>query len=152
MLFLLNSIQSYSQENQGEFFQFLKFKIYQSDIDSGIPFVETCFSVKIEDDYKNCIETDFDGYAQFFIQSSRYYIDSASLRIRSFTSGKNIDKVDKFEIPLNKIQLLKEFHFGNNYIITLIDCKKLSKKEYKKYIRKYGMLPSRNPIKAIDVN
>ena len=151
ILFLLTSIQSYSQIKEYENIHFLKFKIYQTEFDSGVPFAEICISDKNDDFIFNCIVTDFDGYAYFHINPNKYNIDSTYLRIRILQGHTNNDYGNPTKIPLNQIELLIVFKFDNDLRIALTDYKILNEKEYKKHRKKYGLMPDRKPTKAIDV-
>lgn len=151
ILFLLTSIQSYSQVKEYQNIHFLKFKIYQTEFDSGVPFAETCISDKNDDLVSNCIVTDFDGYAYFHINPNKYDIDLTYLKIRILQGYSNNDYGNPIIIPLNQIELLKAFKFDNDLRIILTDYEILNEKEYKEHRKKYGLMPDRKPTKAIDV-
>lgn len=152
LLFILTLTQSYSQikEKEYENIYFLKFKVFQTELESGIPFVEICISDKNSEFIINCIETNFDGYAFFHINPNKYHVDSTYLRVRTL-KGNNNDYGKPFKIPLNEIDLLKEIKIENDLKIALTEYKILNKKEYNKHRKKYGLMPERQPTKAIDV-
>ncbi len=151
LLFMLTGIQTYSQIEKFENIYFIKFKVYQKDFAAGVPFAEIGISDKKDDYIVNCATTDINGYAYFYINPNKYNIDSTFLRIRILKGNTHTDYGKPIIIPLNQIELLKDFNFENDLRIALTDYKVLSVKEYKKQKKKYGLMPERQPTKAANV-
>ena len=151
LLLLFAVILTFSQTENYENIYFIKFKVYQKKFNQGIPFAEICITDKKDDFIFNCITTDFDGYAFFYINPVKYNINSTYLRIKLLKGHTSSDFGKPINIPFNRISLLKDYNLENDIKITLTDYKILSEKEYKKHRKKYGLLPERQPTKAIDV-
>gem|GEM_PF-2226530 len=151
LMFMLTVTQVFSQNKNYENVYFVKIKVYHKEFNQGVPFAEICITDKKDDFIFNCINTDFDGYAIFYINPNKYSIDSTYLRIRILKGYTNSDYEKPINIPLNRISILKDFNLGNDNKITLTDYKLLNEKEYRKYKKKYGLMPERQPKKAIDV-
>ncbi|NQU54444.1 MAG: hypothetical protein HQ522_18120 [Bacteroidetes bacterium] len=151
IIILMTSILSYSQIKEYENTHFLKFKIYQTEFDMEVPFAEICISSNNDNYFINCNSTDFDGYTYFHINPNIYNIDSTVLRIRILQGNTINDYGKPIKIPLNQIELFKEFKFDHDLIIAVTEYKILSEKEYKKHRKKYGLMPPRQPSKAVDV-
>lgn len=152
LLFILTVTLTFSQTKKYENIYFINFKVYQKEFNKGVPFVEICITDKKDDYIFNCITTDLDGYAFFHINPNKYNIDSTYLRIRMLKGNTKNDYGKPIEIPLDRISLLKDYDLGNDLKITLTDYKILNEKEYEKHRKKYGFMPERQPIRAIDVN
>ena len=67
--FLLFSLFTHSQE-----IRFLKFKIYERNINKPIPFVEVC--LYDNDTILYCINSDFDGFFSLFLNTEKNNLDS----------------------------------------------------------------------------
>ena len=151
LLLILTVSLTFSQTENYENIYFMKFKVYQKEFNKGVPFAQICITDKKSDFIVNCISTDFDGYAFFHINPNKYNVDSTYLRIRILKGHTKSDFGKSINIPLNRISLLKDYDLENDIKITLTDYKILSEKEYKKHRKKYGLMPERQPTKAIDV-
>jgi hypothetical protein len=149
LLFIFTLTQLYSQikEKEYENIYFLKFKVFKTNLESGIPFVEICFSDKNSEFIIDCIETDFDGYASFHINPNKYHVDSTYLRVRTL-KGNNNDYGKTIKIPLNQIELLKKIKIETDLKIALTEYKILNEKEYKTHRKKYRLFPDRGPAKV----
>lgn len=151
LLFLLTVNLTYSQTKKYENIYFIKFKVYQKEFNTGVPYAEICFKDKKDDYIFNCTTTDFDGYAFFHINPNKYNIDSTYLKIRILIGNAQNEYGKPIEIALNRISLLKDYTLENDLRITLSDYKILSEKEYEKHRKKYGLMPDRQLSKAVDV-
>ncbi|MPN32438.1 hypothetical protein SDC9_179916 [bioreactor metagenome] len=151
LLYLLSVNLTYSQTNKYENIYFIKFKVYQKEFNTGVPFAEVCITDKKDSYIFNCTSTDFDGYAFFHINPNKYNIDSTYLRIRILIGNAQNEYGKPIEITLNRISLLKDCTLENDIRITLYDYNILSEKEYERHRKKYGLMPERQPLKAVDV-
>ena len=149
--FLLTVILSYSQTKKYENIYFIQLKVYEKEFTAGVPFAEICITDKKDDYIFNCINTDLDGYASLHINPNKFNIDSTYLRVRFVTGHAYYEKGKPIEISLNRISLWKDCTLENDLRITLSEFKILSEKEYKRHQKKFGLMPDREPSKAVDV-
>ncbi|PKP50741.1 MAG: hypothetical protein CVT94_00950 [Bacteroidetes bacterium HGW-Bacteroidetes-11] len=144
-------IQVNAQTEKNENIHFIKFKVYQGDFESGVPFAEMCISdIKNEKTY-DCTITDFDGNAFFYINPNEYNPDSTYLKIRTLKGHTQNDYADPIKIPLNQIDILKDFDLENDLKMVVVDYKILNEKEHKKYRKKFRLILERNQTKVKDV-
>ena len=149
--FLLTVILSYSQTKKYENIYFIQFKVYEKEFTAGVPFVEICITDKKDDYIFDCTTTDFDGYASLHINPNKFNIDSTYLKFRFLIGHAYYEYGKQIEISMNRISLLKDCTLENDLRITLSEFKILSKKEYKRNQKKYGLMPDREPLNAVDV-
>lgn len=151
LLFILTVTLTFAQTNNYERIYFIKFKLFQKEFNNGVPFAEICLTDKNDDFIINCNLTDIDGYAIFHINPNKYNIDSTYLTIRFLKENTKNEYGDPIKITLIQIELLEDYILDNDFRITLTDYKLLSEKEYNKHRKQYGLMPGRQPTKAIDV-
>lgn len=141
LLLILKVSISFSQTDK---YYFLKFKVYEKKISSGVPFTEICLTNKKEDIIYKCTNTDFDGYVSFCFNSSIQKIDSIYFKIKILKGNKQNDYSNPIKISFNQISLMKVMTLEENLIISLIENKLIDEKKYKKYLRKDGLMQNRS--------
>ncbi len=152
ILLVFTVIISFSQSKENEDIYLFKFKIYQYNIDNGIPNAEAYIVDKLSNKRNSMSYANKDGYFYFQIDTTILNLDSCYLSV-IITKRNNTDANSKpIEVPLNQVELYKVYNFEHQLSIKVIMYKKASKKELRKYPKQYNVMPARTPVRAIDVH
>jgi hypothetical protein len=122
---------------------FVNLKIYENNNELGIPNVKMNISSTDEECEFYLKESDINGNISFHVNPKREDFNSYYLHIQ-IPSQDTLGCKEKVSIvKFNEIGLFEPYEITKNIKIALTEYKILSEKEYKKHMKKYGLIPER---------